>query len=56
MIDIGINEVKNGPPGDRRYTYEPTYIRGLKELHITFAPNGKHAHAFGNYRIAMPVK
>jgi cytochrome P450 len=39
MHDIKINEVKHGPPGDRRYTYEPTYIlRGLSELHLRFTP------------------
>ncbi|BCO34490.1 cytochrome P450 [Mycobacterium heckeshornense] len=41
MSDIKINEAKHGPPGDRRYTYEPTYIlRGLSELHLTFTPAG----------------
>lgn len=41
MGDIKINEVKHGPAGDRRYTYEPTYIlRGLSELHLTFTPKG----------------
>jgi cytochrome P450 len=39
MAEIKINEVKHGPANDRRYTYEPTYIlRGLRELHLTFAP------------------
>jgi hypothetical protein len=41
MADISISEVKHGPTGDRRYTYEPTYIlRGLSELHLTFTPTG----------------
>jgi cytochrome P450 len=41
MSDIRINEAKHGPAGDRRYTYEPTYIlRGLSELHLTFTPVG----------------
>ncbi|MGO9929979.1 MAG: cytochrome P450 [Mycobacterium sp.] len=41
MADIKINEVKHGPANDRQYTYEPTYIlRGLRELHLTFTPNG----------------
>lgn len=41
MSDISISEVKHGPAGDRRYTYEPTYIlRGLSELHLSFTPNG----------------
>lgn len=40
MLDIGIDEEQHGPAGDRRYTYEPTYIlRGLSNLHITFTPN-----------------
>jgi cytochrome P450 len=39
MANIKINEVKHGPAEDRRYTYAPTYIlRGLSELHLTFAP------------------
>jgi cytochrome P450 len=41
MADISISEVKHGPTGDRRFTYEPTYIlRGLSELHLTFTPTG----------------
>ncbi len=37
MMDITISEEHHGPAGDRRYTYEPTFImRGLSELHITF--------------------
>ncbi|HTY32708.1 cytochrome P450 [Mycobacterium sp.] len=41
MTDIKINEAEHGPAGDRRYTYEPTYIlRGLSELHLTFTPKG----------------
>jgi cytochrome P450 len=41
MADIRISEVKHGPAGDRRWTYEPTYIlRGLSELHLTFTPLG----------------
>jgi cytochrome P450 len=41
MHDIRINEAKHGPAGDRRYSYEPTYIlRGLSELHLTFTPAG----------------
>jgi cytochrome P450 len=41
MSDIRINEAKHGPAGDRRYSYEPTYIlRGLSELHLTFSPAG----------------
>src|SRR5581483_5076722 len=41
MSDIRINEAKHGPAGERRYTYEPTYIlRGLSELHLTFTMAG----------------
>lgn len=37
MSRIEIDEKHHGPRGDRRYTYEPTYIlRGLSELHLTF--------------------
>lgn len=37
MADIGICEEQHGPPGTRRYTYEPTFImRGLQELHLRF--------------------
>lgn len=37
MTEITISEARHGPAGDRRYTYEPTYIlRGLSELHLTF--------------------
>ncbi|MBF6192392.1 cytochrome P450 [Nocardia sp. CDC186] len=40
MLDIAIDEERHGPAGERRYTYEPTYIlRGLTDLHITFTPN-----------------
>jgi len=39
MADIAIDEQLHGPPGDRSYTYEPTFIlRGLTELNITFTP------------------
>ena len=37
MSDITVSEEHHGPAGERRYTYEPTFImRGLSELHITF--------------------
>ncbi|MGW5375690.1 cytochrome P450 [Nocardia sp. NPDC003999] len=40
MLDIAIDAERHGPAGERRYTYEPTYIlRGLTDLHITFTPN-----------------
>ncbi|MFI9408718.1 cytochrome P450 [Nocardia gamkensis] len=40
MLDITIDEEHHGPAGERRYSYEPTYIlRGLTDLHITFRTN-----------------
>ena len=37
MSDIRISEAHHGPPADRRYEYDPTYmLRGLTELHIEF--------------------
>lgn len=37
--DIGISEEHHGPPGARRYRFEPTYtFRSLAELHIEFSP------------------
>lgn len=40
MLDIDVDEERHGPAGDRRYTYEPTYIlRGLTDLHLTFTPD-----------------
>ena len=39
MHDIQISEAKHGPPGQRNYRYEPTFLlRGLTELHIEFTP------------------
>jgi len=39
MADITVSAEHHGPPGERRYSYEPTFIlRGLAELHITFTP------------------
>lgn len=39
MSGISISEARHGPAGERRYTYEPTYIlRGLSELHLAFTP------------------
>jgi cytochrome P450 len=39
MRDIRLSEEHHGPAGDRRFTYEPTWIlRGLTELHIEFEP------------------
>jgi cytochrome P450 len=39
MADIAVDEQVHGTAGDRRYTYEPTYIlRGLTDLHLRFTP------------------
>lgn len=41
LADIEIDADKHGGPGERNYTYEPTFIlRGLTELNITFKPIG----------------
>jgi cytochrome P450 len=37
--DIRLSEEHHGPPGDRTFRYEPTWIlRGLTELHLTYEP------------------
>lgn len=39
LRDIRLSEEHHGPPGDRRFHYEPTWVlRGLSELHIEFTP------------------
>jgi cytochrome P450 len=39
MRDIRLSDEHHGPPGDRRFDYEPTWIlRGLHDLHIQFTP------------------
>ena len=39
MRDIRLSEEHHGPPGDRRFRYEPTWIlRGLTKLHLEFDP------------------
>ncbi|MGV0643237.1 cytochrome P450 [Mycolicibacterium sp. XJ2546] len=39
MNDITISTEHHGPPENRNFTFEPTFImRGLSELHITFTP------------------
>jgi cytochrome P450 len=39
--EIRISEKHHGPPGDRHYTYVPTYIlRGLTRLYLDFVPAG----------------
>lgn len=41
LADIEIDADKHGGPGERNYTYEPTFIlRGLTELNITFKSIG----------------
>jgi len=37
--DIRLSEEHHGPPGNRRFRYEPTWVlRGLSDLHIEFTP------------------
>lgn len=37
--DIRLSDDPHGPPGARRFSYEPTWIlRGLSDLHIEFTP------------------
>ena len=47
--NIRLAEEHHGPPGDRRFRYEPTWIlRGLSKLHLEFEavpPRSKEAHA-----------
>jgi len=39
MRNIRLSEEHHGPPSDRHFDYEPTWIlRGLHELHIEFTP------------------
>jgi cytochrome P450 len=39
--DIRLSEEQHGPPGDRRFHYEPTWVlRGMTQLHIEFSPIG----------------
>jgi cytochrome P450 len=41
MRDIRLSETHHGPPTDRRFRYEPTWVlRGLSELHLEFTPAG----------------
>jgi cytochrome P450 len=38
MTDIRLDEEFHGPEGDRKFSYEPTFIlRGLTDIHITFS-------------------
>ncbi|MGO9854341.1 MAG: cytochrome P450 [Acidimicrobiales bacterium] len=39
MRNIRLSEEHHGPPGDRRFSYEPTWVlRGLHKLYIEFTP------------------
>ena len=39
MRNIRLSEERHGPPGARRFRYEPTWVlRGLSELHLEFEP------------------
>jgi cytochrome P450 len=39
MRDIRLSEEHHGPPGARRFRYEPTWVlRGLSALHLEFTP------------------
>jgi cytochrome P450 len=39
MRDIRLSDERHGPPGGRRFRYEPTWVlRGLSELHLEFEP------------------
>jgi cytochrome P450 len=39
MRDIQLSKDHHGPPGDRRFEYEPTWVlRGLHDLHLEFTP------------------
>lgn len=39
MGDIRISEAEHGPPSDRHYEYDPTFLfRGLRSLHLEFTP------------------
>jgi cytochrome P450 len=39
MADIAIDDQAHGPPRNRQYSFDPTFLlRGLSELHLTFTP------------------
>jgi cytochrome P450 len=41
MQDIRVADAEHGPPGARRFAYDPTFIlRGLTRLHLEFTPVG----------------
>jgi cytochrome P450 len=40
MRDIRLSEEHHGPPGNRRFDYEPTWVlRGLTNLHLEYTPS-----------------
>ncbi|HEY3142320.1 MAG TPA: cytochrome P450 [Acidimicrobiales bacterium] len=39
MQDIRVSDAEHGPPGARRFEYDPTFVlRGLTRLHLEFTP------------------
>jgi hypothetical protein len=39
MHDIRLSDEHHGPPGARRFSYEPTWVlRGLTRIHLEFEP------------------
>ena len=41
MRDIRLSDEHHGPPGARRFRYEPTWVlRGLTRVHLEFTPTG----------------
>lgn len=45
MRDIRLSETHHGPPENRRFRYEPTWVlRGLHDLHIEFTPVAAPPH------------
>ena len=39
LRDIRLSDEHHGPPGDRHFEYEPTWVlRGLRSLHIEYSP------------------
>jgi cytochrome P450 len=39
MRDIRLSEEHHGPPGERRLSFDPTWVlRGLRDLHLEFTP------------------
>ena len=57
MRDIRLSEEHHGPPGARRFRYEPTWIlRGLTELHLEFEPVERRADEPGRGRHRRRVR